>query len=149
MPPWRGTRRCSTAGTRSMLKDACSSSQGIHGRYFPGDGGRIGRRYYRCAGNTPLTTGRARKCPGAGSTLRPWSRCCCTGSLGAASAATKFSALFRGPSRSDEVAGPGAYRGARPSNSGIPMLPREYPPVSSVYGRCCREVAIAGSERVS
>jgi site-specific DNA recombinase len=38
---------------------------GIHGCYFPGHGGRRGRRYYRCAGTDPLTTGRATKCPRA------------------------------------------------------------------------------------
>jgi site-specific DNA recombinase len=38
---------------------------GIHGCYFPGQGGRPGRRYYRCAGTDPLTTGRAAKCPRA------------------------------------------------------------------------------------
>src|SRR3954447_17772841 len=38
---------------------------GIHGCYFPGHGGRPGRRYYRCAGTDPLTTGRDTKCPRA------------------------------------------------------------------------------------
>jgi site-specific DNA recombinase len=38
---------------------------GIHGCYFPGQGGRPGRRYYRCAGTDPLTTGREAKCPRA------------------------------------------------------------------------------------
>jgi Recombinase zinc beta ribbon domain/Recombinase len=38
---------------------------GIHGCYFPGHGGRRGRRYYRCAGTDPLTTGRETKCPRA------------------------------------------------------------------------------------
>src|SRR3954451_6726783 len=38
---------------------------GIHGCYFPGQGGRPGRRYYRCAGTDPLTTGRDTKCPRA------------------------------------------------------------------------------------
>src|SRR3954447_19901083 len=38
---------------------------GIHGCYFPGHGGRVGRRYYRCAGTDPLTTGREAKCPRA------------------------------------------------------------------------------------
>ena len=38
---------------------------GIHGCCFPGHGGRRGRRYYRCAGTDPLTTGRETKCPRA------------------------------------------------------------------------------------
>jgi site-specific DNA recombinase len=38
---------------------------GIHGCYFPAQGGRPGRRYYRCAGTDPLTTGREAKCPRA------------------------------------------------------------------------------------
>jgi site-specific DNA recombinase len=38
---------------------------GIHGCYFPGQGGRPGRRYYRCAGTDPLTTSREAKCPRA------------------------------------------------------------------------------------
>ncbi|WP_428483773.1 recombinase family protein [Rhodopila sp.] len=38
---------------------------GIHGCYFPAQGGRPGRRYYRCAGTDPLTTGREAKCPQA------------------------------------------------------------------------------------
>ncbi len=38
---------------------------GIHGCYFPGHGGRAGRRYYRCAGTDALTTARAAKCPRA------------------------------------------------------------------------------------
>ena len=38
---------------------------GIHGCYFPGQAGRPGRRYYRCAGADPLTTGRETKCPRA------------------------------------------------------------------------------------
>jgi site-specific DNA recombinase len=38
---------------------------GIHGCYFPGHGGRRGRRYYRCAGTSPLTSGRETKCPQA------------------------------------------------------------------------------------
>src|SRR3954453_9624493 len=47
---------------RCLLK--CGScGLGIHGCYFPGHGGRIGRRYYRCAGTDPLTTGRETKCP--------------------------------------------------------------------------------------
>jgi site-specific DNA recombinase len=35
---------------------------GLHGCYFPPHGGRPGRRYYRCAGADPLTTGRETKC---------------------------------------------------------------------------------------
>src|SRR5215217_5927353 len=38
---------------------------GIHGCYFPGHGGRVGRRYYRCAGTDALTTAREAKCPRA------------------------------------------------------------------------------------
>jgi site-specific DNA recombinase len=38
---------------------------GIHGCYFPEQGGRPGRRYYRCAGTDPLTSGREAKCPRA------------------------------------------------------------------------------------
>jgi site-specific DNA recombinase len=38
---------------------------GIHGCYFPGHGGRVGRRYYRCAGVDPLTSGRETQCPRA------------------------------------------------------------------------------------
>jgi site-specific DNA recombinase len=38
---------------------------GIHGCYFPEQSGRIGRRYYRCAGSDPLTTGRETRCPRA------------------------------------------------------------------------------------
>lgn len=38
---------------------------GIHGCYFPGHGGRLGRRYYRCAGSDPLNSGRDTKCPRA------------------------------------------------------------------------------------
>ena len=38
---------------------------GIHGCYFPGHGGRPGRRYYRCAGTDPLTTAREARCPRA------------------------------------------------------------------------------------
>src|SRR3954464_10100523 len=38
---------------------------GIHGCYFPGHQGRRGRRYYRCAGTSPLTSGRESKCPQA------------------------------------------------------------------------------------
>src|SRR3954465_8257468 len=38
---------------------------GIHGCYFPGHQGRRGRRYYRCAGTSPLTSGRESKCPKA------------------------------------------------------------------------------------
>ena len=46
---------------RCLLK--CGScGLGIHGCYFPAHGGRIGRRYYRCAGTDPLTTGRETKC---------------------------------------------------------------------------------------
>jgi site-specific DNA recombinase len=46
---------------RCLLK--CGScGLGIHGCYFPAQGGRIGRRYYRCAGTDPLTTGRETKC---------------------------------------------------------------------------------------
>jgi site-specific DNA recombinase len=35
---------------------------GIHGCYFPGHDGRPGKRYYRCAGTDPLTTGREARC---------------------------------------------------------------------------------------
>jgi site-specific DNA recombinase len=38
---------------------------GIHGCYYPGHGGRTGRRYYRCAGTDALTTAREAKCPRA------------------------------------------------------------------------------------
>jgi site-specific DNA recombinase len=38
---------------------------GLHGCYFPAQGGRSGKRYYRCAGADPLTTGREAKCPRA------------------------------------------------------------------------------------
>jgi site-specific DNA recombinase len=38
---------------------------GLHGCYFPAQGGRSGKRYYRCAGTDPLTTGRETKCPRA------------------------------------------------------------------------------------
>jgi site-specific DNA recombinase len=38
---------------------------GVHGCYFPGHQGRRGRRYYRCAGTSPLTSGRESKCPQA------------------------------------------------------------------------------------
>ena len=38
---------------------------GIHGCYFPGHGGRVGRRYYRCAGTDALTAARETKCPRA------------------------------------------------------------------------------------
>jgi site-specific DNA recombinase len=38
---------------------------GLHGCYFPAQGGRSGKRYYRCAGADPLTTGRETKCPRA------------------------------------------------------------------------------------
>src|SRR5918997_528106 len=38
---------------------------GIHGCYFPGHGGRVGRRYYRCAGTDALTTAREAKRPRA------------------------------------------------------------------------------------
>ncbi len=38
---------------------------GIHGCYFPAQRGRPGRRYYRCAGTDPLTTGREARCPRA------------------------------------------------------------------------------------
>ncbi|MFL5447446.1 MAG: recombinase family protein [Gemmatimonadales bacterium] len=49
---------------RCLLK--CGScGLGIHGCYFPAHGGRIGRRYYRCAGTDPLTTGRETRCPRA------------------------------------------------------------------------------------
>src|SRR5215218_4950807 len=46
---------------RCLLKGG-SCGLGIHGCYFPAQGGRIGRRYYRCAGTDPLTTGRETKC---------------------------------------------------------------------------------------
>jgi site-specific DNA recombinase len=35
---------------------------GIHGCFFPTAGGRTGKRYYRCAGTDPLTTGRETRC---------------------------------------------------------------------------------------
>ena len=38
---------------------------GLHGCCFPAQNGRPRRRYYRCAGNDPLNSGRAEKCPRA------------------------------------------------------------------------------------
>lgn len=38
---------------------------GIHGCFYPGHGGRAGRRYYQCAGTDALTTAREAKCPRA------------------------------------------------------------------------------------
>ncbi len=36
---------------------------GIHGCFFPGKDGRVGRRYYRCAGTDSLNAARETRCP--------------------------------------------------------------------------------------